>query len=404
MHHNQRAYITESLLNKSTDTLLEIWHNHDTDEWEEIVFEIIEDILTERLGTIPPPPPNLQCKRLLQEAENLFDNGNLEEALFLCKQAIQINPNSSDAYDLIGNIYTELSQPEDALDNFRQSILLNPEQEDFWKDFLWAEAQVNSDFKNSAAKQNLDQALEYIYDNEPEKALEMCEQVKTYMPTISIANNYLGLIYETMQQIELAIEAYTKATQLNPRFVPAWENLSHAKRYHEEELYIRASRRGSEDIQELSEMEFLMDGVDISDQVDSDDLIPGWYYLQPGAVILPGTPGYRTRPGRSGYDQLDSQFEEGRVEGIILTRLITCKLRTDDPFNLFFMANLAIILCMPLFVLFTLLLLEGVYHFFGYLILFSPCWIIGLAFCMNVILSIFHPKDGNLNDDGCTFY
>jgi tetratricopeptide (TPR) repeat protein len=404
MQKNLRAHIAENFNSKTTDELVAIWQTHDTNEWQEVVFEIIEEILTERRCILPPVPPQIQCERLLLEAWELFDNGELDSAMLKCEQAVFIYPVSSEANDLLGNLYVEKNQYEKAYEYFRQSVILDPAQKDYWKDFLWVETILHSNFEDSLEKQQLDQALEYAYGEEPEKSLEECEKVKTRLPNIAVAYNYLGLIYQTLNRLELAIEAYDKATQLNPRFVPAWENLSQAKKYLDQEKYFRAARRSSEEIRELSEMEFVMDCVDISDQVDSDDLIPGWYYLEASAIILPGTPGFRTRPDRSGYDQLDSEFEATRIEGIILKRLMTCKLRTKDPFNLLFIAFMGIILSLPLFGLIILPLWEPINYLMYYFILFSPSWIIGLAFLVNVILSILHLKDENLNEAGCAFY
>jgi hypothetical protein len=49
---------------------------------------------------------------------------------------------------------------------------------------------------------------------------------------------------------------------------------------------------------------------------------------------LPGTPGFRTRLGRSGYDPLDTSTETGRMEGKFFQRLFTLRLITHNPFYL----------------------------------------------------------------------
>ncbi|KAA3644633.1 MAG: hypothetical protein DWQ07_14555 [Chloroflexi bacterium] len=48
---------------------------------------------------------------------------------------------------------------------------------------------------------------------------------------------------------------------------------------------------------------------------------------------LPGWPGYRTRPGYSGYDPLDYQYEYSHFQGRIMRSLITRDWHTN---NLFF--------------------------------------------------------------------
>ena len=39
---------------RETEDLLEIWHENDREEWSDTAFEVIKQILTERLGEIPP--------------------------------------------------------------------------------------------------------------------------------------------------------------------------------------------------------------------------------------------------------------------------------------------------------------------------------------------------------------
>ncbi len=53
--------------------------------------------------------------------------------------------------------------------------------------------------------------------------------------------------------------------------------------------------------------------------------------------MLPGWPGYRTRPGRSGLDPLDTRAEAGHMAGVFLRPLLTGTLRTKNPFLLTFL-------------------------------------------------------------------
>ena len=54
-------------------------------------------------------------------------------------------------------------------------------------------------------------------------------------------------------------------------------------------------------------------------------------WLSEVARELPGWPGYRTRPGRSGFDPLDNEFELAHMQGLFLRRLLTGRLRTKEP-------------------------------------------------------------------------
>lgn len=64
--------------------------------------------------------------------------------------------------------------------------------------------------------------------------------------------------------------------------------------------------------------------------------------------MLPGWPGYRNRPGRSGLDYLDSEFELAHMEGVFFRALITGRLRTDR------LAYLVLMGCVAGFCLFLL--------------------------------------------------
>ncbi len=58
---------------------------------------------------------------------------------------------------------------------------------------------------------------------------------------------------------------------------------------------------------------------------------------------LPGLPGYRTRPGRSGLDPLDTRNEAAHMEGLFLRNVFTLRARTRNPFYLLLMFILGVI-------------------------------------------------------------
>lgn len=114
---------------------------------------------------------------------------------------------------------------------------------------------------------------------------------------------------------------------------------------------------------------------------------------------LPGWPGYRTRPGRSGYDYLDNRFEWAHVQGILLRKLFTGKFRTRNPFYLIMMGFCGLVYCTPLLLglgeFFALLGFAGPItssDFFGLLFLLLVLSIIsvpGVALIVNLFLNLF---------------
>jgi len=63
---------------------------------------------------------------------------------------------------------------------------------------------------------------------------------------------------------------------------------------------------------------------------------------------LPGQPGYRTRPSRSGLDPIDTALETSHMEGVFLSRLFSGRLITRQPLYLLLMLAIGIPLLIPL--------------------------------------------------------
>lgn len=78
-------------------------------------------------------------------------------------------------------------------------------------------------------------------------------------------------------------------------------------------------------------------------------------FNDPG-MMLPGWPGYRTRPGRSGFDPLDTSFEDAHMTGRIIKMIFTGRYYTDDPlfvtllmfFGYYLLANFTLLVTLSL--------------------------------------------------------
>lgn len=123
-------------------------------------------------------------------------------------------------------------------------------------------------------------------------------------------------------------------------------------------------------------------------------------YLDPTANLR-GGPGYRTQPGRSGYDPLDTDFESAHIFGVLLHSLIKCKFRTWNPLHIVLLSMMGISAALP-FVFGAGIILGG--DLLGGLLLllvFSPIWMFTVLIVVNLILSFLvddpnHPNKGDL--------
>ncbi len=402
MSDKLRAQIYNNLIIKDTEDLLEIWQNSDTSEWTEEAFEIVKEILIKRLGYVPPQSNQAQVRQSLENVARYIDNNELDKALSECELAIQLDPNSALAYNYRGEIYEQMGQLENAITNYQRAIQLDPDLKYAWDNLLVVESELEDEFEESPTKQHLNSALEYADNDETERALQECEIAMAIMPSIAIAYNYLGMIFQTLDRLEPAIDSYIKAIQLDPRFYPARENLANARVLWEEEQYLRMSNLFPDETQEESETIPESDEFLDSETVENGNPIPGWMYLDANAYLLIGWPGHRNRPGRSGYDPLDRDFEFAHMQGTVIRLLITRKFRTRNPIYLLFMLYLGLIYSLPL--LGVIELLEGNLNYIPFIITYSPYWMVGIALLMNVYMSLRLEKTGEYEDNGYTFF
>ncbi len=302
-------------------------------------------------------------------------------------------PSIASAHVYFGSIFDTLDMLEPAINSYRKAIQLNPESKDAWDNFLSIELAIEEEFEESSAKQHLDQALEYANDEEIEKALAECEVAKPLMPNLAIAYNYIGLIFQTLDQLELAIESYFKAIQLNPRFYAARENLANAKVAWEEEQYRLAKNENSNDEQEAN-FEFDESKIQVTNEP-----IPQWLYMDEKAFLLIGWAGHRTRQGRSGYDPIERNCEYAHIQGTIIRALLVGKFRTRNPLYLLFMAFVGILYFMYGILPFLFWNLIGVTG-----VIVAPYSIIGILLLANVYRSLRLEKSSEYEDNGYTFF
>jgi tetratricopeptide (TPR) repeat protein len=410
------ARIRSILKIRDTEDLLAIWTANNRDEWTDEAFIAIQAILRERVEEIPPqtqryqpvdlvdePDRVIQAKRDLQHAADYLDQGKYKEALHACDTAIRIAPHLASAYNLLGLCYDGLEQLEDAIAAYREAVRLDSEFADAQEHLHEAEAELSRAAQIDPAQEHMDLAVANIDAGELEEALHECELAIQIAPFLADAQNYRGMILQELERLDDAIDAYQIAVQLDPEFDAARENLYCARLQWEYELFHKLSKeypeegtisRNGEEIPEMS-----LDDLPELDETFaqySGGLPP--LFLDEKTMVLCGWPGNRTRPGRSGYDPLDSEYELAHMEGVILRQLIMGKFRTRNPLALFLMFFWGIMGCLSL--LFTLVMaLSGQPRALLSNIFFTPYIAVGAALLWNATLSLLgYGVDEDQND------
>jgi hypothetical protein len=76
MNDDLRTQIYNSMNLKETDELVEIWQQQNSKEWSDLAFDVVEEILRDRLGELPPQR-KLDAKNSEAKAvDNLVSNRN----------------------------------------------------------------------------------------------------------------------------------------------------------------------------------------------------------------------------------------------------------------------------------------------------------------------------------------
>jgi Tfp pilus assembly protein PilF len=421
MDDRLRAQVYANLQLRDTEDLIQIWRQRNLDEWEAGTFEIIESILLERLGRLPDPisedtpkrvvqhikedvSPDQAIQRanqILQRVESYWQEDELENALKECKLAVEIAPEYADAHFCRGVTYEDLGRLDLAIVDYQTTVHLDPNHKNALKSISVVEKELGDKFQESKTKAHLDQALEYVYIDEPEKAVGEIDLAKQDMPDIAIAYNYLGLILQGLGELESAIGAYRNAIERNPRFYTARGNLANARMKMEEEQYYHSSDdRWDIDIPELVADNFVDEEWE---NLDEYPPVPGWVYMDRNAFLLSGWPSHRIRPGRTGYDPLDMDFEAAHMQGRIIRMLLNMKFRTHIPIYLLLMSSVGCIFCLPLIVItatiiagdWTGLILSATLVLYG---------VVGLAVFVNIFSSLLTEKPKEAVENGSAFF
>jgi hypothetical protein len=368
-----------------------------------VTFDIVKDILLERLGTLPAISPEKQLEEIIDNVKNLLEERNFTQAFALCEQAIQLAPYDAVGYYWRGITCDHMDQFEAAMADYQKAIHMDPKYGESWEDMLSLERDLKEDFQESQVKQSLDKALEFAVEGNRENSLLVLEKTKAIMPALAEAWNYRGMVFEELELIEPAIECYLEALRLNPRFWNARENLGDARYKLIEEM----CRRPPEEFvdEETGNRYTIPDSGDehLLGKMNVEESLPAWLYINERSYVERGCPGYRLRPGRSGYDYLDFTAEQARIEGIIIHKLFTGKFCTHNLVYWILMVCIGLIFCIPIFGIINFLS-SDIWGVVLYIVMFGPYIVIGLGLLYNALLSLLTQPTADDRMTGSAFY
>lgn len=184
------------------------------------------------------PKDKIEVFNELSRAREIGMEGDANEAIAIIEKIISQDPDISNAYFTLGNIYFRLGQYDRAIENFQRVLALKPD------DVFAAINIANSHLRTGRAGEAEKFLLEFIHKAFPDSQIYFLlgnikffeknydEAIKYYQeclklnPDSASAYNALGAVYFERGEIEKAEENLLQALKLNPELTNANYNLA----------------------------------------------------------------------------------------------------------------------------------------------------------------------------------
>lgn len=140
-----------------------------------------------------------------EEAARQFrEKGDFQAALAEQQKAVELNPDDDESLRLLGGIYIELKQWDNAIEILERGKKINPNNGAVRYELFWAEA--------GAGNKN--------------KSLSELKEAARLSPDNVIYLTNLGIAYGDIDEKVSEREAYNKALEINPNYLTATYNLA----------------------------------------------------------------------------------------------------------------------------------------------------------------------------------
>ena len=129
-----------------------------------------------------------RAESLYRESVALFEDGNIDKAIELVREAIKADPNYPDAYNQLGYMLLKKGQIKEALDAFNLALKINP--------------------RLHSSKTGIGLAL--LREGDTKRAEAVLKEALILNPSPSMAHYALGLVYEKLGDYKKAIYQFKR--------------------------------------------------------------------------------------------------------------------------------------------------------------------------------------------------
>lgn len=185
----------------------------------------------------------------LTEASRLYNNSDYEGARKVYQEIIKENPNFVNAYIDLGRVCVRLGDLQTAAENFKTAIEMDPENENFRKEFESLTRRFIQEgtqliqrksypaalekFKQAASLNPEDpmahyfMAVVYLEEGDAASALLSVNRSIELDPEYPKAHLVKGKVLTSMNDIAGAINSLKRAVEIDPQYIDAWKNIGY---------------------------------------------------------------------------------------------------------------------------------------------------------------------------------
>ncbi len=133
-------------------------------------------------------------EELLRKGAAFYDEGKIDDAIDAFKEALEIDPEESEAHYYLGNAYADKEMFDEAIAMYKNAVEYNPEFVDAY----------------------LNLSMLYLDMDLIDEAISLCKHAVSTNPNDAFLCFHLGEAYAMNLQYKEAIEEYKKAMSINP--------------------------------------------------------------------------------------------------------------------------------------------------------------------------------------------
>jgi tetratricopeptide (TPR) repeat protein len=212
---------------------------------EETKYQVYEaavhesDLLLQQLGEAPQYAA-IRSAALFGRGVALRLQGNLDDAIDSLSQAIQLNPESAEAYFRRGICYFSIGEERLALADFKQAgiIGIDDPRARLWEGMTYTKKGDLYDavraYGQAIAESDryvpayVNRGLTYIQLGQFDKAIDDFNEAIRMEPTAAPHYFKRGLAYAELGDPEKAADSFASAIELNNKYVPAYQHMARA--------------------------------------------------------------------------------------------------------------------------------------------------------------------------------